>query len=202
MKHLSAGELLRQEIAKGTENGKLIGTYLKEGKIVPVKITLDLLREAIESSNCNRYLIDGFPRNWDNVNGWQEAMPTVCDVEAVLFLECPEDELEKRLISRGVTSGRSDDNLLSARKRFTTYRIETLPVVNHYDATGQVVRVDGNRSQDIVFQEFAQSVSRFIEQEILVLTQRLLDSIANVQWEIYQSLVDESLTAVEPDHVQ
>jgi len=67
--HLSAGELLRQERIKPTANGQLIDEYLREGKIVPVEISLNLLKNEIYSLAASRYLIDGFPRNWDNLNG-------------------------------------------------------------------------------------------------------------------------------------
>ena len=101
MIHLSAGELLREERLSGSSDGVLIESYLKEGKIVPVQITLDLLRKAMEAKNCNRYLVDGFPRNWDNIEGWETCMPGVCTVEAVLFIDYPEEELQRRLLSRG-----------------------------------------------------------------------------------------------------
>ena len=102
IKHLSAGELLREEKLKPTENGRLIDSYLKEGKIVPVEISLNLLRGAIEQLKWNRYLIDGFPRNWDNLQGWDRIMSDVVDVESILFIECDETELARRLISRGL----------------------------------------------------------------------------------------------------
>lgn len=102
IKHLSAGELLREEKLKPTENGRLIDSYLKEGKIVPVEISLNLLRGAIEQLRWNRYLIDGFPRNWDNLQGWDRIMSDVVDVESILFIECDETELARRLISRGL----------------------------------------------------------------------------------------------------
>ena len=106
MKHLSAGELLRNEINNPNSiQGKLIDTYLKEGQIVPVKITLDLLKQEILTNQNNRILIDGFPRNYDNIKGWEEYMTYVCDIEMILYIDCPEDILETRLLSRGLTSG-------------------------------------------------------------------------------------------------
>eukprot|EP01035_Chromulina_nebulosa_P018945 gene18945-24753_t len=71
---------------------------------------------------------DGFPRNWDNVQGWEEMMSNVCNIETVLFIDCPEDILESRLLNRGLTSGRSDDNIEAAKKRFLTFQQSTLPV--------------------------------------------------------------------------
>lgn len=197
MKHLSAGELLREEINSGSANGKLIDGYLKEGKIVPVKITLDLLREKMETTACNRFLVDGFPRNWDNVQGWESCMTEVCDIEAVMFIDCPEEELERRLLSRGKTSGRSDDNLTTARKRFATFKESTMPVVEHYEGLKKLVRVRGDQAIDAVFRDMKAAVAPFVEGEILELTDSLLKAISNRDWDAYKNLCDPSLTAFE-----
>lgn len=70
--HLSAGELLREERASGSSDGQLIDEYIREGSIVPVAISLGLLRKAMEASGPHaRFLIDGFPRNSDNVQVWK-----------------------------------------------------------------------------------------------------------------------------------
>lgn len=153
IQHLSAGELLRQEIGTGTDNGKLIEEYLKLGKIVPVEISLNLLRGAIQTSPHRRFLIDGFPRNWDNLTGWNVAMKDVCDLEMVLFFECNQEELERRVIERGVTSGRSDDNLETFRRRFRSFQTETMPVVNYFANLNDcpLVRIDGIGSVEDIY---------------------------------------------------
>jgi UMP-CMP kinase len=202
MRHLSAGELLRQEMTTpGSEHGSLIDSYLKEGKIVPVKITLDLLKRQMSTSNNhnNRYLIDGFPRNWDNVVGWEEYMPEVCEMEQVLVIDCLEEELEKRLLSRGKTSGRSDDNIESARKRFHTFREATLPVIEYYEKAKKVSRINGNQDMDHVYNDIKLAVEPLIEHEILHLTEHLLDAISSGNTQLYAQLVDPSITALEPE---
>jgi UMP-CMP kinase len=134
MKHLSAGELLRKERLQPTEDGRLIDSYLKEGKIVPVEISLNLLRQEMALLNHNRYLIDGFPRNFDNLLGWQRMMSAVSEVEMVIYIECEEGELERRLVQRGLSSGRDDDNIFTARKRFQSFKEATLPVIRLFGA--------------------------------------------------------------------
>ena len=185
MQHLSAGELLREEIASGSSTGQTIASIINEGKIVPVQITLDLLRAKIESIPCNRFLVDGFPRNWDNVEGWNRCMGEVCDVEGVMFIDCPEDELEKRLLSRGQTSGRSDDNVETARKRFATYRDATMPVVQHFAALGMLVEVGGHRPVDEVYSELCRGVAPYIETEVLGTAREVVDAIAAGDWDGY-----------------
>jgi UMP-CMP kinase len=118
--HLSAGDLLREERQSGGETGALIDTYIKEGKIVPVEITIELLRRAMSLhalKGSYNFLIDGFPRNADNLQGWNRAMQNDADVRFVLFFDCSEQTMEARLLERGKTSGRSDDNIDSIRKR-------------------------------------------------------------------------------------
>ena len=199
MQHLSAGELLREEIASGSNTGQMIASIINEGKIVPVQISLDLIRNKIESIPCNRFLVDGFPRNWDNVQGWDSCMAEVCDVEGVMFIDCPEAELEKRLLSRGQTSGRSDDNAATARKRFATFKEATMPIVEHFETKNKLMRVAGDQPVDAVFQDLKQHVTPFIEKEILHLTGVLLDAIAAKDWDTYAAMVDPSLTCFEKE---
>lgn len=149
MCHLSAGELLRQEIGSGTENGVLIEEYLKLGKIVPVEISLSLLRGAIKTSPFETFLIDGFPRNWDNLSGWSTAMTEVCDLEKVLFVDCNQEELERRIIGRGATSGRSDDNIETFRKRYRSFLSETMPVIDYFASVKESKFVHINGMGDI-----------------------------------------------------
>lgn len=197
MKHISAGELLREEIVTGSSNGQLIATYLKEGKIVPVQITLDLLREKIQGVECNRFLVDGFPRNFDNVQGWESCMSEVCDVEGVMFIDCPEAELERRLLSRGESSGRSDDNIITARKRFATFKEATMPVVAYYESKSKLMRISGDQVVEKVFADMKAAVAPFIEKEILDLTAQLLKAISEKDWDTYSNMCDPSLTAFE-----
>lgn len=151
VKHLSAGELLRKELESGSPNGKLISNVLAEGKIVPVQITLDLLKNEIQKSTFNRFLIDGFPRNLDNLQGWDSCMDDICDLEAVFYLDCPEEVLEQRLLTRGKTSGRSDDNKETVKKRLLTFRQDTMPIVEHYREMGKLVTIPGNQTIERVF---------------------------------------------------
>lgn len=119
--HLSAGDLLRLERNSGSKDAELINNYIKDGQIVPVAITVGLLKKAIEANMAEgrvNFLVDGFPRNKDNLDGWKEVMGDSAHVHFVLFFDCPEDVMEARLIERGKTSGRADDNIESIKKRY------------------------------------------------------------------------------------
>ena len=150
-KHLSAGDLLRAERNSGSDQGKLIDDVIREGKIVPVEITVRLLADAIQADGGNRFLVDGFPRNTNNISGWQKVVGEELNAAAVLVYDCPEEVLEERLIERGKTSGRTDDNIDSIRKRFHTYQAETMPVIKYYDHQRLVTVIDGTRPVDEVW---------------------------------------------------
>ena len=136
--HLSAGDLLRAEQARpGSQYGQMIADYIKDGKIVPMEVTISLLRNAIQQAlreneasqregwgyGKGRFLIDGFPRKLDQSHKFEES---VCPAQMVLFLQCSEEIMLERLLRRGETSGRSDDNIESIKKRFRKYKLLTL----------------------------------------------------------------------------
>lgn len=155
--HLSAGDLLREERAREeSEFGQLIANYIKEGKIVPVEITINLLRKAMEATmkeneNKFRFLIDGFPRNEDNLQGWNSVMDEKADVKFVLFFDCSNEVCINRCLERGKSSGRTDDNRESLEKRIQTYLQSTRPIIDLYEKQGKVHTIDASRSVDEVF---------------------------------------------------
>ncbi|VDN25992.1 unnamed protein product [Gongylonema pulchrum] len=122
LKHLSAGDLLRAERKRpGSEFGQLIENHIRNGTIVP----------AMNASLSSKaFLIDGFPRNQDNLEGWEREMASKAKVLFVLYLHCPEEICVRRCLNRN--EGRSDDNEESLRKRIKTYCTQTLPIVEHY----------------------------------------------------------------------
>lgn len=146
--HFSAGDLLRAEVKSGSKQGEMIGEMIKEGKIVPGEITINLLKAAIEKCDSEGVLIDGFPRKLAQAGSFEKD---VSDFEFVLFLDCPEDVMEERLLKRGETSGRTDDNIESIRKRFRTFVETSMPVVEYFEAKGKVRRIDATQPADAVF---------------------------------------------------
>lgn len=88
--HLSAGDLLREERRNpNSEYGELIENYIREGLIVPVDITCSLLERAMSLSGKDSFIIDGFPRNQDNFDGWKRRMAHKVNLLFVLFFDCP-----------------------------------------------------------------------------------------------------------------
>lgn len=153
--HLSAGDLLREERQRpGSEYGEMIEQKIRNGEIVPVEVTCSLLHKAMQNSGKTRFLIDGFPRNKDNLDGWERVMSDKAKLLFVLFFECSQEICIERCLGRGAAgSGRSDDNLESLKKRFNTYLNDTLPIINHYDQNGLVKRIKAEVSPDAVFED-------------------------------------------------
>ncbi|XP_076340949.1 UMP-CMP kinase-like isoform X3 [Tachypleus tridentatus] len=116
--HLSAGDLLREERnTPGSEYGELIENHIRNGTIVPVEITCSLLQNAMNKSETKKFLIDGFPRNENNLEGWNRVMGNKVNLKFVLFFDCPEEVCVDRCLKRGAAgSGRSDDNEDSLKK--------------------------------------------------------------------------------------
>lgn len=151
--HLSAGELLRLEQKRDSQYSKLIQKHMKEGSIVPAEITCGLLKRAMEESEKRRFLIDGYPRNEDNLRTWERMMGT-SRVWFVLFFECPLEVCIERCLGRGEAgSGRSDDNLESVKKRIEVFLKDTRPIVDYYEERGLVRRIDGSRTKEAVFED-------------------------------------------------
>lgn len=142
--HLSAGDLLREERQRpGSEYGEMIEEKIRNGEIVPVEVTCSLIHKAMQNSGKTRFLVDGFPRNKDNLDGWNRVMSDKTKLLFVLFFECSRDICTERCLGRGAAgSGRSDDNLESLQKRFSTYINDTLPIISHYDEMSLVRRIN------------------------------------------------------------
>jgi len=150
--HLSAGDLLRAEQNReGSEYGDLIRHNIREGTIVPMEVTIKLLENAMRESidkGQSRFLIDGFPRKLDQAHKFDES---VCPSSLVLVLTCPEKVLLERLLERGKTSGRDDDNEESIKKRFKTFTETSSPVIEYYRGSGKVLELDSTPPLDEVY---------------------------------------------------
>eukprot|EP01128_Nolandella_sp_AFSM9_P009675 TRINITY_DN6313_c0_g1_i1.p1 TRINITY_DN6313_c0_g1~~TRINITY_DN6313_c0_g1_i1.p1 ORF type:complete len:199 (-),score=47.34 TRINITY_DN6313_c0_g1_i1:79-675(-) len=160
--HLSAGDLLRAEKADAnSKHGELIKKMIAQGEIVPSHITVSLLKNAMDASPANKFLIDGFPRNFENNDAWVADMGHV-KVPYLLYFDCPESVMESRLLARG--GDRIDDNIESIRLRFRTFVEQTNPVVARYRETEgvEVVTIDANKSVSEVSTQLHDLFTKFI----------------------------------------
>merc|ERR1719498_2349871 len=146
--HLSAGDLLRAEIQAGSKDGALIAGMIRDGKIVPQEITIRLVRQAMAARPGCRFLIDGFPRALGQAAAFEEM---VGHAKMVLFFDAPDEVLTERLLKRGATSGRTDDNEEAIKKRLVTYHSQSQPVISAMEPRGIVKKIDATNSPDDVF---------------------------------------------------
>ena len=154
LKHLSTGDLLRSEIHNQTPLGIEAKKIMDKGHLVPDEVVIGMISSALDSNpKCDGFLFDGFPRT----SAQAEALDKLLDLKkapiaAMLALEVSEEELVKRLLKRGETSGRSDDNNdIVIRERIEQYHRKTAPVADHYKQAGKVVMVKGEGNVDEIF---------------------------------------------------
>ena len=116
--HLSAGQLCREAQEAGGPIGETVDKYLSETKLVPDDIVVTLLKEAMEkltrTTGKNNFLLDGFPRSLSNLDEWNKVFGEE-ELPKMLYLECPFEVLEKRILGRAKYTGRSDDNIESIK---------------------------------------------------------------------------------------
>lgn len=153
--HVSAGDCLRAERNRpDSKYGKLINDIIKEGKIVPSEITVKLLQQAMATAEGKtKFLVDGFPRNLENLTTWETVVGSSAKVVSVFYFDTDEATMEDRLLERGKTSGRSDDNKEAIKKRFKTYQNETMPIIEKYKQQGLVDRFDASLPIDEVWKQ-------------------------------------------------
>jgi UMP-CMP kinase len=153
--HFSCGELLRAAVAEKDENAEAINKWMKEGAIVPAKITCGLQKKAMikNGGKYDTYLCDGFPRNQENLKGFLEVFGNACKVLAVLYIECPEDECIRRIKLRQKSIDRIDDNIESIKKRFKVMNDETVPNLEELKKITKVHYINGNQLPEKVFED-------------------------------------------------
>ncbi len=143
--HLSTGQILRDQIARHTGSGQLIKKFIDKGYLVPDDLVLrELFREALNHRKEPGLIFDGFPRTVHQA----EMLDLMLNkrgiyVNLVISLEVEQDELYRRLLSRSVDSGRSDDNEVVIRQRFSTYYDETHPLKDYFRRSGKLVEISG-----------------------------------------------------------
>ena len=154
LKHLSTGDLLRSEINNKTALGIEAKKLMDKGHLVPDEVVVGMISSALDSNpNCNGFLFDGFPRTSAQAESLDKLLELKnAPIAAMLALEVSEEELVRRLLKRGETSGRSDDNNDGViRERIAEYHRKTTPVADHYQKAGKVVMVKGEGTVNEIF---------------------------------------------------
>ena len=154
--HISTGDVLRDNIKRGTELGKIAKGFIDQGQLVPDELIIDILAQVLDENKANAtdgVIFDGFPRTIPQAEALEQLLADRgTKIDAVVGLEVPEDELIKRILLRGKMSGRSDDNEETARKRLDTYHNQTSPLKAYYEQQGKYRAINGLGSIDDIFE--------------------------------------------------
>lgn len=144
--HISTGDVFRYNLKNNTELGKLAQSYMDKGDLVPDEVTIKMLQDEVEKNpDTNGFLFDGFPRTIAQADALDAFLATKgWDVTATVALEADDNILVERLLERGKTSGRIDDqDEEKIRNRYQEYNEKTAPLMEYYDKQGKFYAVNG-----------------------------------------------------------
>ncbi|CAF3901386.1 unnamed protein product [Rotaria sp. Silwood2] len=157
--HLSTGDLLREAVQSKSERGEQLNALMKQGKLVPMEVVLDLLKENMlkRVDKSKGFLIDGYPREVPQAKKFEE-MIAPCNL--VLYVKASDDTMIKRLLHRGQTSGRVDDNEETIKHRLKTFHDQTFPVLDLYEKQGKLAEVNSELAPTDVFTEVRSALDK------------------------------------------
>ncbi len=152
--HISTGDMFRSEIKKGTDLGLKAQGFMSRGELVPDEVTTGMLRnKMIEHQEAKGFIFDGFPRTEPQADALDQLLAGMDQqIDGLILLDVPEEEVVKRILKRGIDSKRSDDNDEDViRNRFQVYQAKTAPIFNYYDKRGKAFKISGLGSIDEIF---------------------------------------------------
>lgn len=144
-KHISTGDVLRGEIKNGTELGQTAKSFIDKGQLIPDSLMISILAATYDSlCPCEGVIFDGFPRTIPQAEALKAMLAERgTEVAGMLELDVPEEMLVERLINRGKTSGRADDNAETIKARLDVYNNQTAPLIAWYENEGKRHAVKG-----------------------------------------------------------
>lgn len=162
LKHLSTGEMFREEINKKTELGEKIKNYLSQGDLVPDEIVIDVIENKIKENNCQGFIFDGFPRTTQQAESLDRCLKENGEkIDLAIILETPEKELIKRLLNRASESKRIDDaNEEIIKNRLSVYKEKTFPVTEHYKKQNKLVSINGVGNINEISQQIIKEIDK------------------------------------------
>ena len=163
--HLSTGDLFRHHIQGSTDLGRLAKSYMDMGDLVPDQITIDMMKETVkENSDVKGFIFDGFPRTTAQAKALDDfLLDNSMRITASIALEAGDEVLLDRLVNRGKTSGRVDDqDETKIRNRFKEYNKKTAPLKSFYTAQGKFHSVNGIGSVEEITQRLISLINGLI----------------------------------------
>jgi adenylate kinase len=163
--HLSTGDLLRAEIAAQTELGMSAKKLMDQGILVPDEVVIGMIRNKIQDNrNANGFIFDGFPRTVAQAEVLDKMLQeNGLSISGMIALEVNETELVKRLLLRGQTSGRPDDqNEELVQKRVQEYNTKTRPVADFYNKQGKFTSINGIGEIEEIFDNICRVIDSWV----------------------------------------
>ena len=164
LEHLSTGNILRNDIANKTPLGLEAKKIMDAGQLVPDEVVIGIIDNCLEkNADANGFLFDGFPRTINQAKALDKLLELKkTQIDLVLALQVNEEELVRRLLERGKTSGRSDDTSEEViRKRFQVYSNDTEPVAQHYKEDDKFKAIAGEGSIDDIFGRLTDAIDEY-----------------------------------------
>ncbi|WP_303027145.1 adenylate kinase [Duncaniella muris] len=159
--HISTGDVLRKEIAAGSELGKIADSYISKGQLIPDDLMVDILASEFDRlrPQSKGFIFDGFPRTIPQAEALKKMLEERGEeVHSVIGLEVADEELMERLIKRGAESGRSDDNPETIGNRLKVYHSTTSPLRDYYTAEGTYRAIQGSGRVDEIFSRITEAI--------------------------------------------
>ncbi|CAF4091547.1 unnamed protein product [Adineta steineri] len=164
--HLSVGDLLREETDKShSDLGRQIQETMQNGSLVSSEIICKLIENAMRKNGKKNYLIDGFPRDMENIDEWKKSMSDKVILQCVLVFDCDEKVSIDRCMKRGQDSGRADDNEETLKKRIATFKESTEPTIEYYEKKNLIKRVDATHDVEKVYQDVQNVMKKILDQQ-------------------------------------
>ncbi|GIX63809.1 UMP-CMP kinase [Babesia caballi] len=162
-KHISAGDCLREEMSNpASPNQQLIRSYIEAGKVIPVEVTIELLIKKMESLGWGQHVIilDGFPRNADNVRGWAQRMSDRTELVHMVTLNCPIEVCQERILGRANTCERTDNATQAIHNRMKVFYDDTTPIMHCLIMAGKCSVLDASGTKDAVWSQIVGVMDR------------------------------------------
>lgn len=160
--YISTGEILREEIAAETELGLQVKEIISKGNLVSDEIVADIIENKIAKNlQSSGFLFDGYPRTVKQAETLTNILKKFnMELSGVLSLEVPEELLIERMLERGKTSGRADDNIDSIKHRFVEYDNKTKPVLDYYKDSGKLYAINGVGAIEDIFNTLCATIDK------------------------------------------
>ncbi|MCF8233476.1 MAG: adenylate kinase [Bacteroidales bacterium] len=164
IKHISTGDILRNEVKQQTELGMKAQKLMEKGELVPDELLIKILHSVMDKNKETAgFIFDGFPRTLVQAKELDKLMEQIDDsIDLVISLEVPDDEVVSRLLKRAEIEGRKDDNRITIGNRLNVYKEQTSPLLDYYAEANKLEKVDGVGTVDEIFNSICKVIDKYL----------------------------------------